>query len=57
MSLELLKLLKIKTNYPWIELKRKLGIGSDEELIRDLFHIVDYGLENFNIESSPVKKK
>ena len=56
MSLELLKLLKIKTNYPWIELKRKLGIGSDEELIRDLFHIVDYGLENFNIESSPVKK-
>ena len=56
MNLELLKLLKIKTNYPWIELKRKLGIVSDEELIRDLFHIVDYGLENFNIESSPVKK-
>ena len=56
MNQELLKLLKLKTNYSWEELKRKMEIESNEELIAMLFVIVRDGLENFNINSSPINK-
>lgn len=44
MNQELLKLLKLKTNYSWEELKRKMEIESNEELIAMLFVIVRDGL-------------
>ena len=56
MNQELLKLLKLKTNYSWGELKRKMKIESNEVLIAMLFVIVRDGLESFNINSSPINK-
>lgn len=56
MNLELLKMLKQKKKYHWNELKEKLNIFSDEDLIDELFNIVENGIEEFNVNSSSTKK-
>ncbi len=56
MNLELLKMLNQKKKYHWKELKEKLDIYDNADLINELFVIVEEGIENFNVNSSPIKK-
>ena len=56
MNLELLKMLNQKRHYHWNEFKERLNIYSDEDLIDELFVIIENGIDEFNVNSSPIKK-
>ena len=56
MNLELLKMLNKKKYYHWNELKEKLDIYENNDLIDELLIIIENGIEDFNVTSSPIKK-
>lgn len=53
MNQKLLKLLEQNRQYHFKELQQKLDIYSDEDLIQELFVLLETGLENYNHLSSP----